>query len=90
MCFHDPQDINYNRFWARLVLRLDNELWANFVNHSGLFDAQGRFAGLTSFKPGTETEASEGGMAMTPVVVPVVTLHRFLEAGTKALVPAAK
>ena len=43
MCFHDPQDINYNRFWARLVLRLDNELWANFVNHSGLFDAQGRF-----------------------------------------------
>ena len=42
MCFHDPQDINYDRFWARLVLRLDNELWTNIINQSGLFDAQGR------------------------------------------------
>ena len=42
MCFHDPQDINYNRFWTRLVLRLDNELWTNIINQSGLFDAQGR------------------------------------------------
>jgi len=43
MFFHDPQDINYNRFWARLVLRLDNELWTNIIDQSGLFDAQGRF-----------------------------------------------
>lgn len=55
-----------------------------------VFDAQGRFAGLTSFKPGAESEASDGGMGMTPVVVPVVTLRRFLEAGTKALVPPTK
>ena len=25
----------------RLVLRLDNELWTNIINQSGLFDAQG-------------------------------------------------
>ena len=53
MCFHDPQDINYNRFWARLVLRLDNELWTllwtNIINQSGLFDAQGRSIPLECF-----------------------------------------
>ena len=43
MCFRDSQDINYKRLWARLVLRLDNELWTNIINQSGLFDAQGRF-----------------------------------------------
>ena len=42
MCFRDSQDINYKRIWARLVLRLDNELWTNIINQSGLFDAQGR------------------------------------------------
>jgi len=42
MCFRDSQDINYKRFWARLVLRLDNELWTNIIDQSGLFDAQGR------------------------------------------------
>ena len=42
MCFRDSQDINYKRLRARLVLRLDNELWTNIINQSGLFDAQGR------------------------------------------------
>ena len=42
MCFRESQDINYKRLWARLVLRLDNELWTNIINQSGLFDAQGR------------------------------------------------
>jgi len=42
MCFHDPQDHKYNRFWARHVLRLDIDLWTSIINETGLFDVQGR------------------------------------------------
>ena len=42
MCFHDPQDHDYNIFWVRHVLRLVIKLWTNIINQSGLFDAQGR------------------------------------------------
>ena len=49
MCFRDSQDINYNRFWARLVLRLDIKLWTKIINQSGLFDAQGRSIPLECF-----------------------------------------
>ena len=44
MCFHDPQDINYNRFWARHVLRLDIDLWTKIMNESGLYNVQGRYS----------------------------------------------
>ena len=42
MCFHDPQDHEYNRFWARHVLRLDIDLWTSIINESALFNAHGR------------------------------------------------
>ena len=34
---------DYNRFWAKNVLRLDLDLWTSIINHSGLFGKQGRF-----------------------------------------------
>jgi hypothetical protein len=49
MCFRDSQDINYNRFWARLVLRLDIKLWTKIINQSGLLDVQGRSIPLECF-----------------------------------------
>lgn len=57
---------------------------------SPVFDAKGRFAGLTSGKPAAEGEDGESGaMGMTPVVVPAATIVRFLEAGAKAAAAAA-
>ena len=43
MCFSDPQDNHYNRFWARHILRLDIDLWTNTIDESGLFNVQGRY-----------------------------------------------
>lgn len=55
---------------------------------SPVFDAKGRFAGLISGKPSAEGDDEAGAMGMTPVVVPAVTVARFLEAGAKAAAPA--
>jgi hypothetical protein len=56
MCSIECSD--YNRFWAKNVLRLDLDLWTSIINNSGLFGKQGRFLsskngvlGLVMVKP---------------------------------------
>lgn len=54
-----------------------------------VLDLGGRLAGVTSAKPDGDDLESGQGMGFTPVVIPVATLRRFLEAGAKAAAPAA-
>ncbi len=49
-----------------------------------VLDLEGRLAGVTSAKADDEDLESGQGMGLTPVVIPVATLRRFLEAGAKA------
>ena len=58
-----------------------------------VLDLDGRLAGVTSAKADGEDMESGQGMGFTPVVIPVATLRRFLEAGAKTMAapaPAAK
>jgi S1-C subfamily serine protease len=54
-----------------------------------VLDLEGRLAGITSAKPEPDDMEGGQGLGMTPVVVPVPTLRRFLEAGAKALAAPA-